>query len=81
LVDVSGAGPLYTGGKRWAEPREDQAAEYMRHVFAHRAEARALGERAQTDTRERLSLRAAGERMVRRLREIAARQAGLGAIV
>ena len=81
MVEVTGAGPLYTGGKRWAQPSEDEAAAYMRYVFQHRAEATALGARAQSDARETLSVRRAGERMARRLRDIHEPHAGLDVTV
>jgi hypothetical protein len=43
----------------------------MRDVFEHREEATAKAKRAQSDLRQKLSLQAAGDRMVNRLQEIA----------
>ena len=71
-VPVRNAGPLYRSGSVWAEPSEEDAAKKIRWVFEHRAEAAALGRRAQAELRETLSLTGAGERMAARLRAIAA---------
>ena len=70
LVEILKSGPIYPKGSYWAEPSEEHAAELMRRVFLEREEAAALGVRAQIELREKLSLKAAGERMVKRLREI-----------
>jgi len=72
LVDILRSGPIYQKGSFWAEPSEAQAAQYMRQVFEDRAGAVALGARAQMEAREKLSLKATGDRMLARLREIAA---------
>ncbi|MEY2564183.1 MAG: hypothetical protein QOH88_2376 [Verrucomicrobiota bacterium] len=72
LVDILKSGPIYQRGSFWAEPSEAQAAEYMRQVFEDRAGAAALGARAQVELREKIALKATGERMLARLREIAA---------
>ncbi len=69
---------VYRKGWLWAEPSVDQAAEWMRWIVDHPAEARALGERARRDVRETLSLEAAGQRMTRRIEELI-RQGGLRA--
>ncbi|MFN2475815.1 MAG: glycosyltransferase family 4 protein [Chthoniobacterales bacterium] len=73
MAEVQEAGPIYTRGARWAEPSVDHAAKLMRQVFDNQADAKALGARAQAELREKLSLRAAGERMAARLREIDSR--------
>lgn len=73
MTDVEEERPIYSRGFRWAEPSVHHAAKLMRHVFDDRAEAKARGERAQTELREKLSLRAAGDRMAARLRQIDAR--------
>jgi glycosyltransferase involved in cell wall biosynthesis len=67
-VPVGDAGPVYQYDSMWAAPSEEHAAHLMRRVFDDRAEASALGQRAQREMREKLSLRATGERMAARLR-------------
>ncbi len=70
-VELAREMPPYPRDGTWAQPSEDHAAELMRRVYENRDEARSLGERARQDLEENLSLRAAGERMARRLRELA----------
>jgi glycosyltransferase involved in cell wall biosynthesis len=72
MVPLQATVHVYRKGCLWAEPSVDHAAELMRWVVEHRAEARAMGERAGRDVRETLSLEAAGRRMARRLAELAA---------
>jgi glycosyltransferase involved in cell wall biosynthesis len=64
-----GAG-VYPAEALWAEPDVDAAADLMRHVVAHRAEARARGELARAQVAESHSPAAAGATMERRLRRI-----------
>ena len=71
LTNIQKSGPVYAEGNFWAEPSVAHAAALMRQVFEDRDAARALGLRAQIELRETLSLKAAGERMVSRLRDIA----------
>jgi glycosyltransferase involved in cell wall biosynthesis len=78
MVDILRSGPIYQKGSFWAEPSEAQAAQYMRRVFKDRAGAATLGARAQTELREKFSLKAAGDRMLARLREIAAMRSERG---
>jgi len=73
LVEILKSGPIYPKGSFWAEPSEEHALERMREVFSDREKATSLGARAQIELREKLSLNAAGERMVQRLRQIAGR--------
>jgi glycosyltransferase involved in cell wall biosynthesis len=54
-VEVSRAEGPFRRGSLWAEPDVDHAAHLMRSVFADRDAARALGQRARTSVRERLS--------------------------
>jgi glycosyltransferase involved in cell wall biosynthesis len=68
--------PFYRKGCLWAEPSVEQAAAHMRWLYDHPVEARALGERARKETEEILSIRAAGQRMVRRLEEIHGQRRG-----
>ena len=70
LVPTRDSGPLYTSESVWAEPSEQHAAAQMRRLFDDRVEAAAIGARAQAELRETLSLRAGGERMRERLRQI-----------
>jgi glycosyltransferase involved in cell wall biosynthesis len=55
--------PPYPKGFLWAEPSVEHAAELMRWMYEHPAESRTLGERAQHDLRELLSLGAYGRRL------------------
>lgn len=64
--------PPYPADAIWADPDEADAAEQMRWVYEHPAEAKALGSRARQHAATVLSPKAAGERMNRRLREILA---------
>ena len=73
MTEVQEERPIYTRGFRWAEPSVNHAATLMRQIFDHQPDAKARGARAQAELREKLSLRAAGERMAARLREIHAR--------
>src|SRR5207302_7235475 len=71
--------PFYRKGCLWADPDLEQAAKWMRWVFEHPEEARALGARARAEAGHMLSLDAAGARMARRLEELRAeRVAGRG---
>jgi glycosyltransferase involved in cell wall biosynthesis len=69
--------PFYPRGHLWAEPSVEEAADRMRWVCEHRAEARALGRRARAEAAARLALRSAGERMRRRLLELTAGEGAL----
>jgi hypothetical protein len=64
-----GAG-VYPADALWAEPDLDAAADLMRHVVAHGAEARARGQMARGQVAKTHSPVAAGETMERRLRRI-----------
>ena len=70
LKEITGSGPIYTEGNRWADPSEEHAAKLMRFVFKHRKEAEAKATRAQLELKRKLSLQAAGERMSNRLKQI-----------
>ena len=68
-------GEEYQPGVRdaaWADPDERDAADRLRWVFEHRAEARALGERARRHAEAALCPAAAARRMADRVREILA---------
>jgi glycosyltransferase involved in cell wall biosynthesis len=62
--------PFYRKGCLWADPDLEQAAHWMRWVYDHAEEARALGQRGRADVSRLLSFRSAGERMARRLQEL-----------
>ena len=70
FAEILKSGPVYTQGNFWADPSIEHAASLMRQVFEDRDAARTLGARAQAELRETLSLKAAGERMLSRLRDI-----------
>jgi len=72
LVPIGeGAGPYPADGV-WAQPSVEHAARLMREVFEHPDEARARGERARLDIRERHSLEASGKVMTDRIARVAA---------
>jgi glycosyltransferase involved in cell wall biosynthesis len=60
----------YPSDGKWGEPDLEHAAALMRHVVENPDEARARGARAAEDIAGRHSLRAAGESMLARLRQI-----------
>jgi hypothetical protein len=66
-VPIASDLPPYPRGAIWAEPSVDQAADWMRWVYQHPHEARALGQRARRHASQLLSLEAAGRRMHQRL--------------
>jgi len=70
LVPMERDYPPYKQGWLWAEPSLDEAAHWMRWVYQRRDDALDLGKRAREAARLALSMRAAGERMARRLQEI-----------
>jgi hypothetical protein len=72
MVEIKEDRPIYTRGNFWAEPSIDQAAAHMRQVFENPDEARARALRVQPEIQRLLSLEAAGDRMRKRLEEIAA---------
>jgi glycosyltransferase involved in cell wall biosynthesis len=61
---------IYRQGCIWAEPSVPAAAEAMRWVVQHPAEARALGQRARRHVSAVLSLEAYGRRLRERLEEL-----------
>jgi glycosyltransferase involved in cell wall biosynthesis len=72
IVEITDSGPIYRKGNRWAEPSEKHAAALMREVFDERDKALDRARFGQTEVERRLSIQAAGERMVARLQEIRA---------
>jgi glycosyltransferase involved in cell wall biosynthesis/SAM-dependent methyltransferase len=71
LVAIGEGAEPYPPDGEWAQPSVEHAAQLMRHVFEHRDEARARGERARHDIRTRHSLAAAGKVMTERLARVA----------
>jgi glycosyltransferase involved in cell wall biosynthesis len=72
FAEIAADNPIYKQGNHWAEPSVKHAAAYMRYCFDHRAEAAALGAKARDEVTEKLSLKAAGERMAAQLADVAA---------
>jgi glycosyltransferase involved in cell wall biosynthesis len=61
----------YRKGWHWAEPDLDHAVELMRHTYESRDDSAAIGERARKDVLGQLHPGVIGEKMKRRLTEIA----------
>ena len=72
MVEIKEDRPIYTQGNFWAEPSIEQASAYMRQVFENPDDARARALRVQPEIQRLLSLEAAGNRMRKRLEQIAA---------
>ena len=70
--------PNYERGMRWAEPSTSHAAAQLRAIFDDRTQARAKGERARVEVGKLLDPRAAGERMLARLKMIRERRQARG---
>ncbi|MCS6851285.1 MAG: glycosyltransferase family 4 protein [Gemmataceae bacterium] len=68
-VPIAQTLPIYPQGAVWAEPSVEHAAALMRWVEGHRAEALALGARAQAQLRQQLAPATVGRRMAERLAE------------
>lgn len=63
------AGP-YERGTRWAEPNLEHAAHFMRWIYEHRIEGKALGARAAVDIRRALDPHITAAEISRRVREL-----------
>ena len=72
LTEVAADNPIYKRRNHWAEPSVEHAASHMRYCFDHRAEAAALGEKGRADVEQKLSLKAAGQRMADQLARVSA---------
>jgi glycosyltransferase involved in cell wall biosynthesis len=72
LVEIQRTFGPYRKGAAWAEPDLEAAASLMRHVYLHRDEAAARGERGRRDVLSLLHPSAIGERVKQRLLAIAA---------
>lgn len=67
LAEIVDDNPIYKKGNHWAEPSIDHAAELMRYCYHSPAQAAALGAAAQEEVKQKLSLKAAGQRMAEQL--------------
>ena len=72
LTDIADDNPIYKGGNHWADPSVEHAAALMRHCYDEPEEAGALGAIGQAEAKEKLSLKAAGERMAEQLAKVPA---------
>lgn len=62
----------YKKGSYWAEPDVSHAAQLMRHIFEHPAEARAIAQRGAAEIKVSLSPQTIGNKYKKRLEHIAA---------
>ena len=72
LSDNPTAMALYQPGNLWVDPDVHEAARLMKWLFENPEQRTRLGQRAQSEIRERYSSAAAGRAMRRRLEEISA---------
>ena len=72
LTDIAADNPIYKAGNRWAEPSVEHAAALMRQCFENREAAAELGATARVEVEQKLSLKAAGQRMAERLANVGA---------
>jgi glycosyltransferase involved in cell wall biosynthesis len=72
LVDIAADNPIYKARNHWADPSIEQAASFMRYCFDHRAAAAEIGEKGRVDAKQKLSLKAAGQRMADQLATVTA---------
>jgi GT2 family glycosyltransferase/glycosyltransferase involved in cell wall biosynthesis len=62
--------PPFRKGYLWAEPSRSEAAHWMRWAYENQEAARELGRKGKVAAEAKLSMQAAGERMLTRLNEI-----------
>ena len=72
LTEIADDNPIYKEGNHWAEPSIDHAASLMRRCYDDPAEAAALGTVGQAEAKQKLSLKAAGQRMAEQLAKVPA---------
>jgi glycosyltransferase involved in cell wall biosynthesis len=72
LAEIADDNPIYKGGNHWANPSVEHAAALMRQCYEQPEEAWALGVIGQAEAKEKLSLKAAGERMAEQLAKVPA---------
>lgn len=70
LTEIPGDNPIYKGGNHWADPSVEHAAALMRQCYDNPAEASALAAIGQAEAKEKLSLKAAGQRMAEQLAKV-----------
>ncbi len=67
LVGIADDNPIYKAGNHWAEPSVEHAASLMRSCYDNPARAATLGATGQAEAKQKLSLKAAGQRMAAQL--------------
>ena len=72
LTEIPDDNPIYKGGNHWADPSVEHAAALMRNCYDNPAEASALAAIGQAEAKEKLSLKAAGQRMAEQLADVPA---------
>jgi glycosyltransferase involved in cell wall biosynthesis len=72
LIEIAADNPIYKRRNHWADPSIEQAASHMRYCFDHRADAAVLGNKGRADVEQKLSLKAAGQRMAEQLASVSA---------
>ena len=72
LTEIPNDNPIYKGGNHWADPSIEHAAALMRQCYDDPAQASALAALGQAEAREKLSLKAAGQRMAEQLARVPA---------
>jgi hypothetical protein len=72
LTEIPNDNPIYKGGNHWADPSIEHAATLMRQCYDDPAHASALAVVGQAEAREKLSLKAAGQRMAEQLERVPA---------
>jgi len=72
LTEIADDNPIYKEGNHWAEPSIEHAAALMRRCYDNPAEAAALGAVGQAEVKQKLSLKAAGQRMAEQLAKVPA---------
>lgn len=72
LTEIAADNPIYKGGNFWADPSVEHAAALMRQCYEEPEEAGALAAIGQVEAREKLSLKAAGQRMAEQLAKVPA---------
>ena len=72
LAEIVEDNPIYKKGNHWAEPSIDHATELMRYCYNNPAEAAALGAVGQAEAKQKLSFKAAGQRMAEQLATVPA---------
>jgi glycosyltransferase involved in cell wall biosynthesis len=72
LAEIADDNPIYNRGNHWAEPSIEHAASLMRSCYDNPERAAALGATGQAEAKEKLSLKAAGQRMAEQLAKVPA---------